>query len=43
MEKNRLEKVNKIFYQVTENLDLEEIEYLVEKRNNYIDIKKQQL
>lgn len=43
MEKNRLEKVNKIFYQVTENLDLEEIEYLVEKLNNYIDIKKQQL
>lgn len=43
MEKNRLEKVNKIFYQVTENLDLEEIEYLVEKLNNYINIKKQQL
>lgn len=43
MEKEHIEKVNKMFYQVTENFDLEEIEHLVEKLNNYIDIKKQQL
>lgn len=43
MEKEQIEIVNKTFYQVTENLDLEEIEYLVEKLNNYINIKKQQL
>ena len=43
MEKEHIIKLNKMFYQVTENLDLEEIEYLVEKLNNYIDIKKQQL
>ena len=43
MGKEQIIKVNKMFYQVTKNLDLEEIEYLVEKLNNYIDIKKQQL
>lgn len=43
MEKEKIRESNKFFYQVTENLDLEEIEYLVEKLNNYIDIKKQQL
>ena len=42
-EKEQIRKVNKMFYQVTENLDLEEIEYLVELLNNYIDIKKQQV
>ena len=43
MEKEKIRKTNEKFYQVTENLDLEEIEYLVEKLNNYIDIQKQQL
>lgn len=44
MEAERIRKVNKIFYQITDNLlDLEEIEKLAESLNNYIDIKKQQL
>ena len=43
MEKEQIRKVNNIFYQVTENLDLEEIEKLVDKLNTYLNIQKQQL
>ena len=38
MEKEHIEKVNKLFYQVTENLYLEEIDKLVEKLNTYLHI-----
>ena len=43
MEKEQIRKVNNMFYQVTENLDLEEIEKLVDELNTYLNIQKQQL
>ena len=43
MEKEQIRKINTMFYQVTENLDLEEIEKLVDKLNTYLNIQKQQL
>ena len=43
MEKEQIKKVIKMFYQVTENFNLEEIEHLAESLNNYIYIQKQRL
>ena len=38
MEKEKIKKTNELFYQVTENLDIEQIKSLVEKLNNYLNI-----
>lgn len=36
MEKEQIEKVNKLFYLVTENLNFEEIENLVDKLKKHL-------
>ena len=38
MEKEKIKKTNKLFYQVTENLDNEQIENLVEKLQTYLKV-----
>lgn len=43
MEKEQIRKVNDMFYQVTENFNIEEIQNLVDKLNTYLNIQKQQL
>ena len=38
MEKEKIKKTNELFYQVTENLDNEQIENLVEKLQTYLKV-----
>ncbi len=43
MEKEKIRETNKFFYDIIENLDIEQIKSIREKLNNYINQKEKEL